>query len=304
MTSEANKGDAAVQAAGDAQPASPASPPSADVQPARAALAPSSVPPAPSAANFASRDPGDASFWDERFERGVTPWDSARVPDAFAAFAARHPRCPVLIPGCGSAYEARWLARAGWPVRAIDFSAQAVAAARRESGADAALVEQADFFAYVPPFVPQWIYERAFLCAIPTSRRADYARHVTAYWDTGWQGVQINLSVGQYLAKDKGATLDISRRFRNGVVIGAYATKTNVSPAQFGEGSFDKGIYVTIPFDAMMTRSSSSIANLRWNPVTRDGGAKLDRRYPLYDLTDMGERRSLWYAPPDGAVSP
>ncbi|AJY32669.1 capsule biosynthesis GfcC family protein [Burkholderia thailandensis 34] len=128
--------------------------------------------------------------------------------------------------------------------------------------------------------------------------------HVTAYWDTGWQGVQINLSVGQYLAKDKGATLDISRRFRNGVVIGAYATKTNVSPAQFGEGSFDKGIYVTIPFDAMMTRSSSSIANLRWNPVTRDGGAKLDRRYPLYDLTDMGERRSLWYAPPDGAVSP
>ncbi|AOJ44216.1 TPMT family class I SAM-dependent methyltransferase [Burkholderia thailandensis] len=185
MTSEANKGDAAGQAAGDAQPASPASPPSADVQPARAALAPSSVPPAPSAANFASRDPGDASFWDERFERGVTPWDSARVPDAFAAFAARHPRCPVLIPGCGSAYEARWLARAGWPVRAIDFSAQAVAAARRELGADAALVEQADFFAYVPPFVPQWIYERAFLCAIPTSRRADYARRVAELLPAG-----------------------------------------------------------------------------------------------------------------------
>lgn len=128
--------------------------------------------------------------------------------------------------------------------------------------------------------------------------------HVTAYWNTGWQGVQINLSVGQYLAKDKGATLDISRRFRNGVVIGAYATKTNISAAQFGEGSFDKGIYLTIPFDAMMTRSSGSVANLRWNPVTRDGGAKLDRKYPLYDLTDMGERRSLWYAPPDGALSP
>ncbi|CAJ4183334.1 putative lipoprotein [Burkholderia pseudomallei] len=128
--------------------------------------------------------------------------------------------------------------------------------------------------------------------------------HVTAYWNTGWQGIQINLSVGQYLAKDKGATLDISRRFRNGVVIGAYATKTNISAAQFGEGSFDKGIYLTIPFDAMMTRSSGSVANLRWNPVTRDGGAKLDRKYPLYDLTDMGERRSLWYAPPDGALSP
>ncbi|WP_366919151.1 YjbH domain-containing protein [Burkholderia oklahomensis] len=128
--------------------------------------------------------------------------------------------------------------------------------------------------------------------------------HVTAYWDTGWQGVRVNLSIGRYLAKDKGATLDISRRFRNGVVIGAYATKTDVSSTQFGEGSFDKGIYVTIPFDAMMTRSSSSVANLRWTPVTRDGGAKLDRQYPLYEATDMSDPRSLWYGPPAGAVSP
>ncbi|KST75413.1 methyltransferase domain-containing protein [Burkholderia humptydooensis] len=185
MTSEANKRDAAGHAAGDAQsaqPAQPANPPSAAAQ---AAMAPSSVAPAPSVANFASRDPGEASFWDERFEQGVTPWDSARVPEAFAAFAARHPRCPVLIPGCGSAYEARWLSRAGWPVRAIDFSAQAVAAARRELGEDAALVEQADFFAYAPPFVPQWIYERAFLCAIPRSRRADYARRMAELLPAG-----------------------------------------------------------------------------------------------------------------------
>ncbi|AJX31822.1 methyltransferase domain-containing protein [Burkholderia oklahomensis] len=163
MTSETKKPDAAAQAAGDASPTAPAD---------------GAAPVAPPAANFASRDPGDASFWDERFEQGHIPWDSARVPDAFAAFAARRAPCPVLIPGCGSAYEAHWLARAGWPVRAIDFSAQAVAAARRQLGEDAALVEQADFFTYAPPFVPQWIYERAFLCAIPPSRRADYARRM------------------------------------------------------------------------------------------------------------------------------
>ena len=54
----------------------------------------------------------------------------------------------VLIPGCGSAYEALWLAQAGWPVKAIDFSPSAVAAAREQLGEHADVVEQADFFAY------------------------------------------------------------------------------------------------------------------------------------------------------------
>ena len=122
--------------------------------------------------------------------------------------------------------------------------------------------------------------------------------HLTFYWDTGWNGVQANVSIGRYLAKDYGATFDVSRTFQNGVTIGAYATKTNVSAAQFGEGSFDKGVYVKIPFDAMMTRSSADVARLDWHPLTRDGGAKLDRQYPLYDLTRLGDPRSLWYGPP------
>jgi hypothetical protein len=129
----------------------------------------------PNAPAFSARDPNTAAFWDERFREGYMPWDQAGVPDAFRAFAARHDARPVLIPGCGSAYEALWLAQAGWPVRAIDFSANAVAAARAQLGPQAGLVEQADFFSYAPPFAVQWIYERAFLCALPPARRADYA---------------------------------------------------------------------------------------------------------------------------------
>ena len=125
--------------------------------------------------------------------------------------------------------------------------------------------------------------------------------HITAYWDTGWNDVLVRLSVGQYLAKDKGASIDVSRRFQNGVSIGAYATKTNVSSAQFGEGSFDKGIYVQIPFDAIMGRSMGGTANLVWQPLLRDGGAKLARQFPLYDLTDERSPKSLWYQPGPGA---
>lgn len=117
--------------------------------------------------------------------------------------------------------------------------------------------------------------------------------HATLYWDTGWNDVQVKLSAGRYLAGDTGATLDVKRVFQNGTAIGAWATKTNVSAEQFGEGSFDKGIYVNIPFDVMLPKSSASTANIVWNPLTRDGGARLNRKFNLFDLTKQRDVRAL-----------
>lgn len=131
---------------------------------------------------FTTRDPDAPAFWDERFEQGFMPWDQQGVPPVFAEFAADLAPCPVLIPGCGSAYEAGWLAQRGWTVAAIDFSAAAVQAARMHlaglGGADAVDLREADFFAFNPSVPPQWIYERAFLCALPPARREDYARRM------------------------------------------------------------------------------------------------------------------------------
>ena len=132
----------------------------------------------PDGADFVARDPNSPAFWDERFERGFTPWDQAGVPAAFKAFAARHVEGAVLIPGCGSAWEALWLTRQGHRVQAIDFSPAAVATARAQLGEYAQIVEQADFFAWQPSSPPGWIYERAFLCALPIARRIDYARRM------------------------------------------------------------------------------------------------------------------------------
>jgi hypothetical protein len=142
-------------------------------------------PPDKEAPEFATRDPDSPAFWDERFERGFTPWDQAGVPAAFRSFAAAHTGMPVLIPGCGNAWEALALAGDGWQIRAIDFSAGAVAAARAQLGAYADVVEQADFFTYAPPFTAAWIYERAFLCALPTARRRDYAQRMAALLPAG-----------------------------------------------------------------------------------------------------------------------
>ncbi|HTN64885.1 MAG TPA: methyltransferase domain-containing protein [Burkholderiaceae bacterium] len=115
-----------------------------------------------------SRDPASPEFWSERFEQHFTPWDRGGVPAALRQFVERDPRPrTVLIPGCGTGYEAAYLATAGWQVAAIDFSAAAVAAARAALGPWAGCVQQADFFSYVPPAPLQMIYERAFLCALP-----------------------------------------------------------------------------------------------------------------------------------------
>jgi len=131
--------------------------------------------PGSSAPEFETRDPAQASFWNERFERGFTPWDQAGVQPAFEAFATAHRGAPVLIPGCGNAWEAGWLVDRGYEVRAIDFAPAAVASARAALGRDrAAIVEEADFFTWEPPFTPGWIFERAFLCALPKALRTRY----------------------------------------------------------------------------------------------------------------------------------
>lgn len=117
---------------------------------------------------FSSRDPLASAFWDERFERGFTPWDRGAAPDALRQFAARATRpLRTLIPGCGAAYELAFLSELGWDASAIDFSPAAVARAKAAVGQWGERVLQADFFSYQPPRPLELIYERAFLCAMP-----------------------------------------------------------------------------------------------------------------------------------------
>ncbi len=59
--------------------------------------------------------------------------------------------------------------------------------------------------------------------------------------------IYLQTHIGKYLAGDRGITLDLSRRYDTGFVVGVFATKTNLSSEEFGEGSFDKGFYFSIP---------------------------------------------------------
>lgn len=131
-----------------------------------------------------------------------------------------------------------------------------------------------------------WVRQRGFRQDFSFRDYSTLTGHFTAYLQTNFYNVLAKASAGRYLAGDIGGTLDLSRRFNNGITVGAYATQTDVSSEEFGEGSFDKGIYFTFPFDAFFARSSQSQGTIGWNPLTRDGGAKLSRFYSLYDLTE------------------
>lgn len=130
-----------------------------------------------------------------------------------------------------------------------------------------------------------WVKQRGFDQDFAFRRYHVVTGHATAYFDLGYEDVTLALSAGRYLAGDWGTTIDLSRRFHNGVRMGAYATFTNVSARQYGEGSFDKGIYISVPFDLMLPGSHTGSAGVMWQPLLRDGGARLGKRYYLYNLT-------------------
>ncbi len=93
----------------------------------------------------------------------------------------------------------------------------------------------------------------------------------------GFIPFDLKISAGEYLAGDVGSTIELSRTFESGISFGAFATFTDVSAEQFGEGSFDKGIFFNVPI------FGNAIA-YTWRPLTKDPGARLIRRNTLHDL--------------------
>lgn len=121
------------------------------------------------------------AFWDKRFSEGTMPWAAGGVPAALREFASSIAGTPrVLVPGCGHAWEAAWLASLGWDVTALDFSPAAVAAAREVLGDWPGQLLEADFFSFPVEAPYDIVYERAFLCALPRKCWPDYARRMAA----------------------------------------------------------------------------------------------------------------------------
>ena len=126
------------------------------------------------------------------------------------------------------------------------------------------------------------VQQRAFDRLLGLQNYKAVTGHVTLYYASPWYDLNFALRAGQYLAGDRGMTVQVTRRFSTGMEIGAFFSKTNVSAQQFGEGSFDKGFIIRIPLDWTMPASTQAILSTIIRPVQRDGGQALDGDATLY----------------------
>ncbi|HHX8306347.1 TPA: YjbH domain-containing protein [Vibrio diabolicus] len=165
-------------------------------------------------------------------------------------------------------------------------------------GADVNVISQRDPQSYFGVYDEKWQnvpeYGRPFQVI-----DKGFTGFVSGYYYPQWEFLQdlmIQVDVGQFLAGDVGTQINVSKQFKSGVIAGAFASFTDLSADEFGEGSFTKGFYLSIPFDIMTVKPSNNRANFSWQPLTRDGGQKLGRKYSLIELTD---ERNPWYQRPN-----
>jgi hypothetical protein len=120
-----------------------------------------------------------------------------------------------------------------------------------------------------------WVKQRQFNQRFSFRNYETFTGHLNFIWETPITGVKLILSGGRYLAKDSGITLNLSKTFKSGFTLGFFASKTDISAFEFGEGSFDKGIYFSIPLDLVSRKYRSGNARFVWKNLVRDGAAML-----------------------------
>ena len=136
------------------------------------------------------------------------------------------------------------------------------------------------------------VKKRAFNQRFSFKEYSTLTGHLGFYYDFPYQ-VRSQVLLGKYLAGDKGVTLDLSRRFNSGFTLGVFATKTNLSAEEFGEGSFDKGFYISVPTQLFYSDFRSGNISFGLQPLTKDGGAILNKHNSLIGILGDSNRSSI-----------
>ncbi|MHA7834348.1 MAG: YjbH domain-containing protein [Algiphilus sp.] len=113
------------------------------------------------------------------------------------------------------------------------------------------------------------------------------------YQDLPWNGTRLKLTAGRFLAGDNGVQIELSRVFRNGVRFGIFATPTDATTEEFGEGSFDKGFFLSIPIELFSTGHGRGSADFLFRPLSRDGGQRAVTGRRLYPMLEVAKPRAL-----------
>lgn len=123
-------------------------------------------------------NPLDQNYWNERWQKNETGWDVGYASPALTEYMAQYSNknAAILIPGCGNAYEAEFLLANGFTdITLIDISAKALETLKGKFINETSVkVLCEDFFQHKGKY--NLIIEQTFFCAIPPSRRKEYAK--------------------------------------------------------------------------------------------------------------------------------
>lgn len=131
-----------------------------------------------------TRPSGSEDHWEGLYRNApeALPWEVEQTPPEFTQWAALlEPGASVLDLGCGRGHHAIAMARCGFIVSGIDFSAAAVDAARRNAAAAGVITvtfEVADILGYRAGSVFDLVYDYSVLHHIEVKDRPAYARTV------------------------------------------------------------------------------------------------------------------------------
>jgi len=113
-------------------------------------------------------------YWDQRYVRGDTGWDVGQITTPLKDYIDQLPDkdISVLIPGCGNAHEAAYLAANGFSdITVIDISTALIQKIEKQLPTGVKIVN-ADFFEMTGRY--DLILEQTFFCAIDPGRRKAY----------------------------------------------------------------------------------------------------------------------------------
>ena len=121
-------------------------------------------------------------FWQDRFDNKETGWDRGGPSPQLLAWldSGELQSCRIAVPGCGSGWEVAELARRGFEVVGIDYTAAAVERTRSLVDAQGvqADVVQADVLSYQPAMKFDAIYEQTCLCALHPDHWLSYSQQL------------------------------------------------------------------------------------------------------------------------------
>ena len=120
----------------------------------------------------------DANYWNERYLNQETGWDIGFASTPLVAYAEQiqDRNIEILIPGCGNAYEAIFLAEKGFKhITVLDIAPKLVEVLQEKCKNYPQIeVLHQDFFLHKSSY--DLILEQTFFCAISPTLRGDYAK--------------------------------------------------------------------------------------------------------------------------------